>query len=203
MRPHCRRCLRPPDFCVCAQLPVIPARTHLVLLQHPREARLAICSARLTRIALERAELHRGLCFEGDPHIRAAASVPGAALLFPGGGATKADALRARPPAVLFALDGTWLQVEKMLRANPTIAALPRVAVLSGEPSGYGELRREPAAGYLSTAEAVALALGAFEGDPARFAPLVRAFRTLVGRQLACARGARRNPRHRAGARAP
>jgi DTW domain-containing protein YfiP len=169
----------------------------VVILQHPREARLAICSARLTRAALERAELHRGVSFEGDLHVRALAAQPGAALLFPGEGATPAPALRTRPPTVLFAFDGTWVQAEKMLAANPTIAALPRVAVHAAEPSGYGELRREPAEGYLSTAEAVAYALGELEGDPERFLPLVRIFRTLVARQLACARGEQRNPRHR------
>jgi DTW domain-containing protein len=170
----------------------------VVILQHPREARLAICSARLTRAALERAELHRGVSFEDDPHVRALAAAPGAALLFPGEAATPAAALRHRPPPVLFAFDGTWVQAEKMIAANPTIAGLPRVAVHPSEPSGYGELRREPEEGFLSTAEAVALALAGIEGDAERFQPLVRVFRTLVARQLACARGERRNPRHRA-----
>jgi DTW domain-containing protein YfiP len=197
MREACRRCLRPPDFCACAELPVVEARTRVVLLQHPREARLAICSARLTRIALARAELHRGVVFEDDPHVRAAAAIPGAALLFPGEGATPAEALRAAPPPVLFVIDGTWVQAEKMLKVNPTLAALPRVLVRAAEPSGYGALRREPEEGFLSTAEAVAHALGALEGAPERFAPLVRAFRTLVARQLSCAQGERRNPRHR------
>jgi hypothetical protein len=169
----------------------------VVLLQHPREARLAICSARLTRIALENAELHRGVVFEADPRIRELAARPGAALLFPGAGAAPAASRAAAPPPVLFVVDGTWLQAEKMLSVNPTLAALPRLAVFSAEPSGYRELRREPAEGHLSTAEAVALALGDLEGDPARFAPLVRAFRATVARQLECATGARRSPRHR------
>jgi DTW domain-containing protein YfiP len=197
MRDACRRCLRPPDFCACSDLPVAASRTRVVLLQHPREARLAICSARLTRIALANAELRRGVSFEDDGQVRAAASIPGAALLFPGAGATPAEALHTTPPPVLFVIDGTWLQAEKMLKVNPTLAALPRVLVRTAEPSGYGDLRREPSDGFLSTAEAVAFALGALEGDAARFEPLVRAFRTLVARQLACARGERRNPRHR------
>src|SRR5690242_4759287 len=103
MRPKCPRCFRPPGFCACAELPVVQARSRVVILQHPREARLAICSARLTRAALERAELHRGVSFEDDPHVRALAATPGAALLFPGEGATPAAALRDRPPPVLFA----------------------------------------------------------------------------------------------------
>lgn len=199
MRSSCRRCLRPTDFCVCAELPVIPSRTRVVLLQHPREARLAICSAWLTRLALENCELHRGVAFEQHPAARAAAAVPGAALLFPGEGSVPATAWET-PPPILFVVDGTWPQAEKMLRASPTLAALPRVGI-AGAASGYGGLRREPGPEHLSTAEAVALALGALEADPERFAPLARAFRASVAKQLACARGERRSPRHRPGSR--
>ncbi|HET7825614.1 MAG TPA: tRNA-uridine aminocarboxypropyltransferase [Anaeromyxobacter sp.] len=198
MRATCRRCLRPEAFCVCAGLGPIPSRTRVVLLQHPREARLAICSAWLTRVALENAELHRGVRFEDEAHVRMLAARPRAALLFPGEGATPAGALAADPPEVLVVIDGTWLQAEKMLAANPSIAALRRVA-LSGHESGYGALRREPADGHLSTIEAVAHALGALERDPARFAPMVRAFRRMVELQLRCSEDERRRPRHRAG----
>ncbi|WP_242360987.1 tRNA-uridine aminocarboxypropyltransferase [Anaeromyxobacter sp. SG17] len=201
MRPTCRRCLRPTELCACADLPVIPSRTRVVLLQHPREARLAICSAWLTRLALENCELHRGVAFEEHPAVRAAAATPGAALLFPGDGAVPAEALAGAPPPVLFAVDGTWPQAVKMIRATPTLAALPRVGIVPARPSGYGGLRREPGPEHLSTAEAVALALGALEGAPARFEPLVRAFRASVEKQLACARGERRSPRHRPGSR--
>jgi DTW domain-containing protein YfiP len=195
VRPTCQRCLRPTAFCACGAVPAVPSRTRVVILQHPREARLAICSARATRLALENAELHRGVDFEDDPRVRALAATPGAAVLFPGADAIRADA--CAPPPVLFAVDGTWHQAEKMLRVNPRLAALPRIRVVPEAPSGYGDLRREPAEGHLPTIEAVALALGALERDPSRFAPMVAAFRENVARQLACARGATRRPRHR------
>lgn len=196
MRETCFRCLRPRPLCVCDDLPAIPSRTRVVILQHPREARLAICSAWLTRLALPNAELHRGVRFEADANVRALAATPGAALLFPGEGAARAEDVAA-PPPVLFTIDGTWHQADKMLRENPTLAALPRIAVHPAEPSGYGALRREPAPGHLPTIEAVALALGALERDPERFAPMVAAFRRGVERQLAFSAGGRRTPRHR------
>jgi DTW domain-containing protein len=197
MRATCRRCLRPESFCVCAGLGPIPSRTRVVILQHPREARLAICSAWLTRVALENAELHRGLRFEDHPRVRELVARPRAALLFPGAEATAADALAPDPPEVLAVVDGTWLQAEKMLALNPALAALPRVTLSPGHESGYGALRREPQAGHLSTIEAVAHALGALERDPARFAPMVRAFRHMVELQLRCSHDGRRSPRHR------
>jgi DTW domain-containing protein YfiP len=94
-------------------------------------------------------------------------------------------------------VDATWRQAEKMARLNPWLEPLPRHSVDAGRPSGYGDLRREPGPGLLSTVEAVALALGALEGDPARFEPLVSAFHRAVALQLECARGAGRAPRHR------
>jgi DTW domain-containing protein len=202
MRETCRRCLRPDAFCVCAGLGPIPSRTRVVLLQHPREARLAICSAWLTRIALRDAELHRGVRFADHPRVGPLLAAPGTALLYPGEGATPAEALCGAPPRTLVVVDGTWIQAEKMLAATPALAALPRVS-LAGHESGYGELRREPAAGHLSTIEAVAHALGALEGDPAPFAPMVDAFRRMVALQLEVARGPRRAPRHRPGRDAP
>ncbi len=199
VRPTCRRCLRPETFCVCVGLGPIPSRTRVVLLQHPREARVAICSAWLTRIALENAELHRGVGFEAHPRVREVAAAPDTALLFPGTGSAPVASAVAAPPRSLVVIDGTWLQAEKMLEKNPAIAALPRLSIASGRPSGYGDLRREPAEGHLPTIEAVALALGALERDAARFAPMVAAFRRMVELQLECSRGDRRTPRHRPG----
>ena len=182
---------------MCSGLGPIPSRTRVLLLQHPREARLAICSAWLTRVALENAELHRGVRFEANPRVRDLAGRAGAALLFPGPDATPAGELASGPPEVLVVVDGTWLQAAKMLAANPALAALPRVTLAPGHESGYGALRREPEAGHLSTIEAVAHALGALERDPARFAPMVRAFRRMVELQLRCSQDERRSPRHR------
>ncbi|HEX9309101.1 MAG TPA: tRNA-uridine aminocarboxypropyltransferase [Anaeromyxobacter sp.] len=197
MRTTCPRCLRPTSFCVCEGLRPARSATRVVLLQHPREARLAICSAWLTRIALENVELHLGVRFEDHPRVREVAAAPGTALLFPGPGSTPA-AEATPPPTVLVVIDGTWLQADRMLRDNPSLAALPRIGLSPSRESGYTGLRREPAAGHLSTIEAVALALGAFERDPARFEPMAEAFRRGVQLQIDCTR-TRRNPRHRPG----
>jgi DTW domain-containing protein YfiP len=206
MRERCRRCLRPPDLCVCAELPRLEARTRVVILQHPREARLAICSAWLCHLALPGSELIAGVRFEAHARVRALCAAPGTVLLFPGEGARPAAALAGTPPETLLVIDSTWPQAVKLLRQNPSVAALPRLSIEGVAPSGYEGLRREPAPGHLATIDAVAEALGALEGDPARFAPMRAAFRRSVELQLACARGERRSPRHkppRGGAPAP
>jgi DTW domain-containing protein YfiP len=120
-------------------------------------------------------------------------------LLAPGG-APAAPVPADAPPPLLVVVDATWPQAEKMSRANRWLDALPRVSVDAGRPSGYGDLRREPAPGLLSTVEAVAIAIGALDGQPGRFDPMIAAFHRAVALQLECARGANRSPRHRPGA---
>ena len=197
MRSRCLRCLRPTTFCCCRDLAPVPTHTRVVILQHPREARLAICSAWLAHVALPRSEIHCGVRFEQHREVQAAAAAPGAALLFPGAEATPIALAVAQPPQTLFVIDGTWPQAVKMLRENPSIAALPRISLAPTEAGAYGELRREPGPDTLSTIEAIALALGTLEGSPKRFAPMFDAFRRSVALQLACAQGPRRSPRHR------
>jgi hypothetical protein len=197
VRESCPRCRRPVAFCVCHALPRLAARTRVVLLQHPREARLAICSAWLCHAALPGSLLVRGVRFDDHPLVAPLLAAPGTWLLYPGEGAVAAEALAGAPPATLLVVDGTWPQSRKLLRTNPRLAALPRLAISGAAPSGYAGLRAEPEEGHLATIDAVAEALGALEGDAARFRPMRAAFRLAVERQLACARGERRSPRHR------
>lgn len=192
VRQTCHRCFRPLAFCYCKALPAIAARTRVVILQHPREERRAICSARMAWLSLQGAELLQGVEFDDHPRIQALADEPGAVLLYPGPGAVSAEALAGQPPSTLVAVDGTWHQAPKMVRASRILSALPRVAIDPREPSGYGELRREPAPHCLSTIEAIALALGAFERDPDRFTPMRELFRKVVDQQLDCAMSVRR-----------
>jgi len=199
VRQTCPRCLRRADLCLCADLAPTPSRTRVVILQHPREARLAICSAWLARLALANAELHRGVRLDGNARLEEVCASPGTALLFPGPQAAPAGSRAADPPSHLVAVDGTWHQAEQMIGRSRLLSALPRLSVVPDGGPGYGELRREPQAHTLSTLEAIALALSALEGDPARFAPMRRAFQRMVAHQMECARGARRNPRHRPG----
>lgn len=199
MRDLCVRCLRPRALCLCEGLSPAPSRTRIVILQHPREARLAICSAWLAKVALQNAELHQGVDLDALPRVQALAADAGAALLYPGAGAAPAASRAGAPPSALVVVDGTWHQAERMIARSRILSALPRLSVEPDGGEGYGELRREPEAGFLSTLEAIALALSALEGDPAPFAPMREAFRRMVAQQLECAQGERRSPRHRPG----
>jgi DTW domain-containing protein YfiP len=161
----------------------------VVFLQHPREARKAIGTARMAHLCLEGSSLCEGMAFDAHPTVRAALDAGGALLLYPGDGGLAPEALPA-PPCTLIVVDGTWKQVRKLLAASPRIAALPRLGLLPGGPGGYS-IRRTPAPEYLATIEAVALALGALEKDGTRYARMLDAFRWMVERQVRCAAGER------------
>ncbi|MBL9127591.1 MAG: DTW domain-containing protein, partial [Verrucomicrobiales bacterium] len=194
-RPLCERCRRPRTACWCAELEPIDTATRVVFLQHPREARVAIGTARIAHLGLSRSELHPGIDFSGHPRIAELVARPGTALLYPGEGAVAPGDLE-RVPETLLVIDGTWPQARRILAANPGLRSLPRIGFVPRRPGNY-RIRREPAAHCLATVEAVVEVLATFDGNPSRFEQLSRAFERMVDRQLAGIAARTEPPRRR------
>jgi tRNA-uridine aminocarboxypropyltransferase len=196
-RQTCLRCRRPVASCYCAYLVPTASPTRVVFLQHPRERRVAIGTARMAHLALPNSELHVGVDFDDHPRIRALAAKPDGrtVVLFPAAEAVAPEALPAGPPRTLLVVDGTWIQARKMLARNAALRAFPRIGFVPSRPGNY-RIRREPAPHCLSTIEAVVEVLGRFERDPARYRPLLRAFERMVDAQIPY-KEARRNPYRR------
>jgi DTW domain-containing protein YfiP len=171
----------------------------VLLLQHPRERKTAIGTARLAHLCLPGSQLHVGVEFEDDAGVRAAldqadASGRPAYLLFPGPRAVDLAEARLAGPITLVVVDGTWWQARKLLKRNARLAALPQIRFTPPAPSRY-RIRREPALDYVATVEALAHVLGALEGAPERFATLLRPFEAMIDTQIHYAthvRGGRR-----------
>ena len=182
----CARCRRPARVCYCAALPLLPTRTRVVILQHPRERDMPIGTARMASLCLPSAELHVGVRWGEHAPLAAALADPARPpiLLYPGPGAR--DVLREPPPGpvTLVVVDGTWSQARTVVRDNPILQALPRYAFAAPELSQY-RIRREPRAEYCSTIEALMYVLGALEGEPARFRALLEPLHAMVDAQLA------------------
>jgi DTW domain-containing protein len=208
-RSSCSRCRRPVVTCYCAHLTSILTRTRIVVLQHPREQHKAIGTARMATLCLPRAEIAVGVDFEQNARVRALVSDPlaPAVLLYP---TSDARDLRSAPfegPVTLVVLDGTWPQAKKLLRANPWLHALPRVAFVPDRPSEY-RIRREPRESYVSTIEALVQTLCVLEGESAvssRFAAMLSPFRAMVDTQIGYVGSSptprrRKHRRHRADA---
>jgi DTW domain-containing protein YfiP len=186
-RESCARCERPLVVCVCSHVTILPTRTRVLLLQHPRERRVGIGTVRLAHVALPSSTLRVGLDFARDPvvtQILADAVDAPAYVLFPGPAAVDIAGLPRDRALTLVVLDGTWWQARKLLRLNPALAALPRVAFTPRTPSDY-RIRRQPAEYCVSTIEALAEALTALEPPPeaGSFDRLLDPFRAMVARQ--------------------
>ncbi len=194
-RATCQRCRRPTSACWCADLRPVDTVTRIVFLQHPREARVAIGTARIAHLGLSRSELHQGIDFTQHTRVSEIVSHHGTALLFPGEGAVAPDTLE-HPPETLLVIDGTWPQARRMMALNPALRALPRIGFVPRQPGNY-RIRREPAAHCVATVEAVVEVLAAFDHDAFRFAHLLRAFDRMVDRQLAGLAARTEPPRRR------
>jgi len=162
---------------------MLPTRTRILLLQHPREQRVAIGTARMAQLALPNSRLRVGLDFSEDSEVadvveRSTASY----VLFPGANATPIEDLPRDRDVTLVVLDGTWWQARKLLKLNPAIAALPRVAFRPQQPSAY-LIRKEPAEFCVSTIEALAEVLKVLEPEGHRFERLLDPFHAMVARQ--------------------
>jgi DTW domain-containing protein YfiP len=182
-RASCDRCGRPLVVCFCAHLPTLPTRTRVLLLQHPRERRVGVGTARLAHLALPGSVLRVGLDFAGDPVVAAAlAGAAPAYVLFPGRAALDVADLPRDRALTLVVVDGTWWQARKLLSLNPALAALPRVAFTPRRPSGY-RIRRQPAPSCVSTIEALAEVLTVIEPGGESFERLLDPFRAMVARQ--------------------
>jgi DTW domain-containing protein YfiP len=182
-RPLCHACGRALVTCFCDRITVLPTRTRILLLQHPRERRVAIGTARMAQLALPGSRLRVGIDFAADPEVMAAlARSPATYVLFPGSEATPVEQLPRDRGVTLIVLDGTWWQARKLLKLNPAIARLPRVAFSPRHPSVY-KIRRQPAAFCVSTIEALAEVLKVLEPEGDRFGRLLDPFHAMVERQ--------------------
>ena len=180
----CQRCRRPSAGCFCQGITAIPTKTRVLILQHPRERDVGIGTARIARLGLAGAIMRTDVDFSEDKVVRELVAAGNAYVLFPGQDAIDVESASFGSPITLVVVDGTWWQAQKLLKANPTLAALPRLRLTPPGPSYYGQIRREPAEHCVATIEAIAHVLGYLEGEPGRFDQLLLPLAGMVKQQL-------------------
>ncbi len=184
-RSECPRCRRPTVVCWCGWLRPFRPRTRVVILQHPRERDKPIGSARMAHLTLLGSELHVGVRFDDDPAVGRALGDPAApaVLLYPGPDAQPIESLPRDVPRTLVVVDGTWRTSRTVVRLNRVLRGLPRVRLDPATPSEY-RIRSQPQPDFVSTIEALRLALYALEGDDPRIEGLLEPFRAMIRMQL-------------------
>jgi DTW domain-containing protein YfiP len=180
------------------------SRARLVLLQHAREARNPLGTARMAHLSVPGSLLRVGIDFNADAELRALAASGSAVVLYPSDGARDARELSQRPdPLTIFVVDGTWWQAHKIFQVNPWLRDLPAYRLAPERPSHYHQIRSEPEPHCLSTIEAVAALLDAVDGVAGSHAGMLQPLESLVGRQLGHSAGEKRDPRRRLRTRPP
>ncbi|MBX3156244.1 MAG: DTW domain-containing protein [Deltaproteobacteria bacterium] len=170
---RCARCLL--RACLCAGVPVVAARTRVVIVRHPAERHRSSNSGRLAHLALTNSVLveYRAPMPELD----------GAWLLYPEG--PPCLAAPEPPPRQLVVLDGTWSQARRMFRKLAPLRGLPILRLPEG--ARAPRMREAPSPDRVSTIEAIARALRVLEGDGVA-TPLEELFALAVARAAASGR---------------
>ena len=196
-REHCYRCDKPRLACLCGRIPLIQNQTPLVIVQHRREARHPLGTARIAALGLSKRTL-----VVIPPGVRSGATLPSwlpanAGLLYPSGGARDLATLAAAErPSALVILDGTWHQARALFRDHAWLRELPQYRLAPSQPSRY-RIRREPAAHCVSTIEAIVHALAVLEPELRGTNQLIGAFDGLIDDQILNAQQRAREPRSR------
>ena len=194
-RDECFRCMKPMRMCLCSRIPRLANRTHVLVVQHPRERAHPIGTARFVELGLASSEVAIAYGLDASAAMR---SLDGrrAVLLHPSATSRSLDSFTGDDrPDTLVVVDGTWPNARTLVRANPALAALPHVHLDPASPSRY-RIRREPSASCVSTIEATLLALAALEPE-FESAPLLAAFDAMIDDQIAAHGGERTGARRR------
>lgn len=148
---------------------------------------MGIGTAHMAHLALPNSIVRVAYDFTRDPVVQAILTQPSSspvAVLFPGPNARDIATFSQTDgePLTLIVMDGTWSQARSLLRSNPALAALPRVAFAPQKPSDY-RIRRQPAELCVSTIEALAEVLSILEPPGLSFDRLLDPFKAMVKQQ--------------------
>jgi len=165
----CEGCFLHKSRCICHLIPELNLRTRLILVIHAKELKRTTNTGRLATLALKNSRLCvRGRLGEDldlsdqlDPGYESF-------LLYPSDDALELSGLskKRKLPAQLIVPDGNWRQATKVGLRHKELSHLQRVKI-SPPPNSFearSYLRKEHFEGGMSTLEAIAFALGHFEG---------------------------------------
>src|SRR5689334_13501323 len=130
----CEQCERPQNTCLCAYIQALPTNTRIVIVQHPRERRVGIGTAKLAHLCLPNSVFRVGTDFSNDPVIQKELSKSNTFVLFPSPTALPIDQVVAQSvahnePVTLVIIDGTWWQARSLYRHNKVLQNLQSMSL--------------------------------------------------------------------------
>lgn len=178
----CPNCWKALNYCICGGITPFPNKVEVLILQHPQESRNPLTTSPLIALALQNCVYRVGFSWRSlKAALKKEASPDRWAVLFVGtqkssqkisGGKDfslvdkKGVARTDRNLEGIVVLDGNWKQAKTLWWRNPWLLKLNRIVLDPQLKSLYGELRKEPRAGLLSTLEATAVSLEGLGDSP-------------------------------------
>ncbi|NDC23716.1 MAG: DTW domain-containing protein [Proteobacteria bacterium] len=196
--PQCSRCWKDLSLCICSEIQAIPHQIQVLILQHPGEAKSPLTTTRLVALGLQNVVHRVGLSWGSlKSALKTEAKAENWAVLFVGTQKNANQILKdkdfalvdrgGKPRAIegikgIVVLDGTWKQSKTLWWRNPWLLKLSRIILNPELKSLYGNLRKEPREGLLSSLEATAFCLEALGESPAVKEHLLEVFQTQLNR---------------------
>lgn len=167
-RDPCQVCFLHKDFCICDQIPNLDLKTKLSLVVHYKELKRTSNTGRLAVTALVNSEMHiRGLeQTEATDLSRLLLGDYQTLLLYPSDDSVLLNEdfiSQFEKPIHLIVPDGNWRQAAKVHVRHKELKDVPRVRV-TPKSQATAFLRKEHVEGGMATLEAIAQAMGVFEG---------------------------------------
>ena len=191
----CSNCWKEVSLCICKTIQSFQTHSRILVLQHPQEAKNPLGTARLTSLTLKNSVHRVGLSWRSlSAALGEEAESKDWAVLFLGA-LKDTPKVSDKPFQILtrkgtqvspneikgiVILDGNWKQSKTLWWRNPWLLKLKRVVLNPTEPSMYGEVRKQPRKGCLSTIEAVAETLNHMGEKP----EISKRLRSLFARHL-------------------
>jgi DTW domain-containing protein len=183
-RLYCSACLRPKSACICHCVQSLASDVEVLILQHPSEVRHAKGTARLLHLCLPNSRIVQGEVFDKSA-LQTLLTEGGkqSVLLYPTD-CYACPAAHAANQIRLVVLDATWQNSRRLLRLNPALQTLPRIAFQNPAPTRYSAIRMAHASHQLSTIEATGAMLAQLDGG-LDTRPLLAAFDAFIALQQA------------------
>ncbi|MRI32109.1 DTW domain-containing protein [Endozoicomonas sp. OPT23] len=185
-RARCERCLKPLSMCYCKDLTPEKATVDLLILQHFRETKHPLNTARIAELGIENCHILAGEDFSQNATFNNLLQTKNACLLFPSEQATSWQQLTSeseQKPDLIIVLDGTWRKARKMLYLNPVLQSLPAVTLSEAAESNY-RIRKASEESALSTIEATVALLREVSQDTHAHQNCLDSFERMINMQI-------------------
>jgi len=184
-RSICSRCTRPVKVCYCHTLSAVHNRWPIHILQHPKESKHPIGTARIAELSLSQCILQVGEKFTLESIRNIRSEFNDFVVVYPGEDSMSIESLDPLYTKTLIFLDASWRKSRRMLYESPELMALPKVGIHPKKASHY-RIRKAPDTNSLSTLEAIVYTLSVLEnnGEVGEFSSLLNSMDWMIEKQI-------------------